>query len=137
MEKFGEWHTRPTPVAVPRAETGAWEEETEWDSLFAEGGTDVCLVECREDSKQMSPDTIEVAMREVEIMDVEPQGEAARELVRLDAQAPSPQAHPQAIKQSANEKMARDCCRGWAHTRVTGIGRTHGRLPSRRPSGSP
>ena len=47
-------------------------------------------------------------MQEVEIMDVQPQGEAARELVGLDAQVPSPQAHPWAVKQSANEEMARD-----------------------------
>ena len=41
-------------------------------------------------------------------MDIEPQGEAARELVGLDTQVPSPQAHPWAVKQSANEEMARD-----------------------------
>ena len=27
MEQFGEWHTRPTLVAVPSTKTGAWEEE--------------------------------------------------------------------------------------------------------------
>ena len=72
MEQFGEQCTRPTLVAVPRAETGAWEEEMGWDSLLVEGGTDVCLVECHAESEWMSPDTTEVATREVEIMDVEP-----------------------------------------------------------------
>ena len=47
-------------------------------------------------------------MQEVEIMDVEPQGEAAGELVGLDTQAPSLQAHPRAVKLSADEEMARD-----------------------------
>ena len=28
MEQFGEWHARPTPVAVPHVKTGTWEEET-------------------------------------------------------------------------------------------------------------
>ena len=46
MEQFSEWCMRPTPVAVPHAETGTWEKETGWDSLLAEGGTDVRLVEC-------------------------------------------------------------------------------------------
>ena len=62
-------------------------------------------------------------------MDIEPQGEAAGELAGLDAQVPSPQANPQAVKQSANEDGKGSgslCCRGWAHTGVTGAGRTHG-----------
>ena len=41
-------------------------------------------------------------------MDVEPKGEAAGEMAGLDAKAPSPQAHPRAVKQSADEEMARD-----------------------------
>ena len=62
MEQFGEQHVRPTPVAVSNAKTGTWEEETGWDSLLAEGSADVRLVECHAESKQMSPDTTEVAM---------------------------------------------------------------------------
>ena len=49
MEQFGEWCVRPTPVAVPCAETSTQEEEIGQDSLLAEGGTDVCLVECQVD----------------------------------------------------------------------------------------
>ena len=85
MEQFGEWHMRPTPVAVPCTKTGTQEEETGQDSLLAEGGTDVCLVECHAESEQMSPDTTEVAMREVEIMDIEPQEKAVGELAGLGA----------------------------------------------------
>ena len=99
---------RPTPVAVPHTKTGTQEEEMGQDSLLVEGSTDVCLVECPAESEQMSPDTTEAAMQEVEIMDVEPQGETDGELVGLDTQAPSPQAHPQAVKGSTNEEMARN-----------------------------
>ena len=99
---------RPTWIAVPCAETGTWEEEMGWDSLLAEGGTDVHLIECRAESEWMSPDTTEAATQEVEIMDVEPQGEVAGELAGLDAQVPSLQAHPRAVKQSGNEEMTRD-----------------------------
>ena len=56
----------------------------------------------------MSPSTTEAATQEVEIMDVEPQGEAARKLAGVDTQAPSPQAHPWAVEESTNEEMARD-----------------------------
>ena len=62
IEQFREWHTRPTPVAVPCTETSAQEEETGLDSLLAEGGTDVHLVECLAESEQMSSDTTEAAM---------------------------------------------------------------------------
>ena len=48
--------------SVPHAKTGTWEEETGWDSLLAEGGTDACLVECYAESEWMSPNTTEVAM---------------------------------------------------------------------------
>ena len=41
-------------------------------------------------------------------MDIEPQEEAGGELMGLDTQAPSPQAHPQAVKQSTDEEMARN-----------------------------
>ena len=44
----------------------------------------------------------------MEIMDIEPQGEAAGELVGLDTQAPSQQAHPWAVEQSTDEETARD-----------------------------
>ena len=89
-------------------QNGTSEEETGRDSLLVEGSTDVHLVECHAESEQMSPNTTEVTTQEVEIMDVEPQGEAAGELAGLDAQVPSPQAHPEAVKQSTDEEMARD-----------------------------
>ena len=73
MEQFGEWCMRPTPVAVPHTETSTQEEETGWDYLLAEGSTDVHFVECCAEPEQMYPDSTEAAMREVEIMDVEPQ----------------------------------------------------------------
>ena len=78
------------------------------DSLLVDDGTDVRLVEFHAKSEWLSPNTTEAAMQEVEIMDVEPQGEAAGELVGLDAQTPSPQAHPQAVEQSTDEEMARN-----------------------------
>ena len=59
MEQFGEWHARPTLVAVPHTETSIWEEEMGQDSLLVEGSTDVCFVECC--AKWMSPDTTEAA----------------------------------------------------------------------------
>ena len=41
-------------------------------------------------------------------MDIEPQGEAAGELVGLDTQVLSPQAHSRAFEQSTDEDTARD-----------------------------
>ena len=71
MERFGERHAEPTPIAAPSTKISAPAEEMERDSLLAEGGTDVCHAECCAESEPMSPDTTETAMQEVEIMDVE------------------------------------------------------------------